>query len=574
VRAGRGPDGRHTTQPNRPRFTQGDAAVRSFSPTHRARPGTLALPTLALTLLLLAPPPAGAQPPGGINPKLNLKEPVPYRVYQRDRDGRADIALVVDEAEGGKDTKVVSATVFNPDNAGMPNPRLEDGKLVGVAAGGPYSVAVMVSVGDPARFQQVTVANVFVGDLWVLAGQSNMEGVGDLIDVAPPNPMVNALGMNGKWARAAEPLHWLVDSPDPVHSGDAEGREKRSAEQHKSRTKGAGLGLPFATAMVAATNVPVGLVTAAHGGTSMGQWDPAKKDEGGKSLYGSMLRQVKLAGGKVKGVLWYQGESDAMNPEAAKGYGKPFADFIAAVRSDFDQPELPFYYVQIGRFIRGGDPKDWNAVQNDQRRLAERVPNTAVVSVIDLELDDGIHVGTQGLKRAGQRLARVALRELFGQVGATSPTLDRVNKGAGNSLVVKLKGVNLGPDRNPGAVAVGGLGGMGGGMGGMAMGPGGMGGGGRGVGMRGPGDAAVVGLKPLRHIAGFSVRKEDGSEIPLIFDAAVGNARDTVSLRLNGAVPSKAFLWYGYGFDPYCNLTDALDMAVPVFGPVPLDELK
>ena len=44
----------------------------------------------------------------------------------------------------------------------------------------------------------------------------------------------------------------------------------------------------------------------------MEQWNPAKKEQGGNSLYGSMLRQVKLAGGKVRGVLWYQGESDAM----------------------------------------------------------------------------------------------------------------------------------------------------------------------------------------------------------------------------------------------------------------------
>ena len=65
-----------------------------------------------------------------------------------------------------------------------------------------------------------SVGPVFVGDLWVLAGQSNMEGVGDLIDVTPPNPRVMLLGMDGKWAQAEEPLHWLVDSPDPVHSGD------------------------------------------------------------------------------------------------------------------------------------------------------------------------------------------------------------------------------------------------------------------------------------------------------------------------------------------------------------------
>jgi sialate O-acetylesterase len=457
---------------------------------------------------------------------------------------------------------------FSSDIQGV---RFDDGKLRNVPTGGPYTIAVTIRVGNASY--QTTVQNVLVGDLWVLAGQSNMEGVGDLVDVTPPDPMVNLLGMNGRWTRAEEPLHWLVDSPDPVHSGNPADRAKRSAEQHRTRTKGASLGLPFAVALVQATHVPIGLVAAAHGGTSMGQWDPKKKGEGGNSLYGSFLRQVTLAGGKVKGVLWYQGESDA-NPEAAKIYPKVFADFIAAVRNDLGQPDLPFYFVQIGRFIRGGDPAPWNAVQEAERRLAESVPNTAVVPAIDLELDDGIHVGTQGHKRIGQRLAKIALRELYGQAGATIPTFDRVNKGPGNTLVVKFKGVNIVPGPASGATS-------------MTMNPGAptvysaprtqgsgmmmnMMGGGRAEGSS-PG---VVGLKPARHIAGFSIRKADGSDIPLIFDAAVGNARDTVILKLNGPVPEKAVLWYGHGYDPFCNLTDGLDMAIPVFGPIPLGDVK
>ena len=106
----------------------------------------------------------------------------------------------------------------------------------------------------------------------------------------------------------------------------------------------------------------------------MEQWNPAKKDEGGNSLYGSMMRQFQLAGGKVKGVLWYQGESDAIGGDAWKSYPQVFSDFIAAVRSDFGQPELPFYFVQIGRFVRAGDPKGWNAVQEAQRRSPSASP--------------------------------------------------------------------------------------------------------------------------------------------------------------------------------------------------------
>src|SRR5262249_40324034 len=66
--------------------------------------------------------------------------------------------------------------------------------------------------------------------------------------------------------------------------------------------------------------------------------------------------------------------------------------------------------------------------------------------------------------------------------------------------------------------------------------------------------------------------KDDGTDIPLIFEAAVGKARDTVILKLSGPVPPRAALWYGYGLNTYCNLTDDLDMGVPVFGPIELDE--
>jgi sialate O-acetylesterase len=93
----------------------------------------------------------------------------------------------------------------------------------------------------------------------------------------------------------------------------------------------------------------------------------------------------------------------------------------------------------------------------------------------------------------------------------------------------------------------------------------------RGVNVR---EASRSGLRPARHVAGFSVRRPDGSEIPLIFEAAVGPTPDSVTLKLIGPIPRGVQLWYGYGLDPYCNLTDGLDMAVPAFGPVALDDLK
>ncbi len=501
---------------------------------------TIRRSAVALGLALaLVPRPATGQP-GGRMFSIGVKSPVRYQVVQRGVSGLADIPIIL--PDDLKDAKVVSASLTLMGSLGGTIARYVDGKLIGVPPGGPYSIQGEIEVrGKENRAFQVDP--VYVGDLWVLAGQSNMQGVGDLqaggaYTVQP----VTSLGMDGKWEAAKEPLHWLVDSPDPVHSGDPATRAERSKEEHRTRTKGAGLGIPFAEALVAETRVPVGLVPCAHGGTSLEQWSPARKGEGGGSLYGSMLRQVKLAGGKVKGVLWYQGESDAMSGGPVAGaYARTFAAFIAAVRDDLGRPDLPFYYVQIGRYVHEGDPKDWNAVQEAQRRLLETVPNTAVVSVVDLELDDAIHVGTAGLRRAGERLAKVALREQYGLLGATTPTLDRVGRGDGGSLVVKFRGVNRT------AYAVSNVG-------------------------RVP--TSTGGLQPLRHVAGFSIRRADGRELPLIYEAAVGPARDTVVLKLAGPVPAGASLFYGWGFDPYCNLTDTLDMAVPAFGPIALEGIE
>jgi len=506
-----------------------------------------------------------AQPTAKDEPKpITITQPVPFQVFQRGSDNLADITIAL--SEGSASNSIVNVTLIPPESPQAQVPAIgwsyADGQLKNVPTGGPYTIQATYPTPNQlgTTFRTENIGPIYVGDLWVLAGQSNMQGVGDLIDVTPPSGRVSLLGMNGKWSRAEEPLHWLVDSPDPVHSGNPADRAARSEAEHRSRTKGAGLGLPFGVVLASATNVPVGLIACAHGGTSMAQWDPAKKGDGGNSLYGSMLHQVKLAGGKVRGVLWYQGEAEA-NAENSKVYPKVFTDFIAAVRSDFDQPDLPFYLVQLGRFANPSDPKFWNSVQETQRLIPEQIPNTAVVAAVDLGLDDGIHIGTPGLKRLGTRLARIALREIFGQAGATTPTLDRVSRLGDRTLVLKFKGVNrLANPRGPQqAQQLSGL---------AIVNP-----------LNGPSSVPVTaqpyeGLQPARHIGGFSIRKPDGTALPLIFDARVGPSQDTVILKLEGPIPEGSQLWYGYGLDPYCNLTDALDMAVPVFGPVALDDVK
>ena len=396
-------------------------------------------------------------------------------------------------------------------------------EISGLSTGGPYVVEFSV---DGNAAASVSVRGILVGDLWILAGQSNMEGVGDLADVEPPSPYVHVLDMANRWHIAEEPLHWLCDSPDSCHCEVSGAMQKRlQAETRKQRTKGAGLGLPFANEMFRQTGVPIGLLACAHGGTSMAQWDPELKELGGGSLYGSMLNRLDAAGGKVAGILWYQGESDA-NPDDVKLFAERFKKLVASVRADCGDSELPFYSVQLGRFVPegggAGDPSAWNAIRELQRRLAEDIAFTAVAPAIDLELDDLIHIGTQGFKRLGKRLAIAALRR-----SNSAPSLPNIE-----ARTVRFDN----PEKTRIRVSYAGVS-----EGGFAL---------------------------NNQVKGFSFHRADGSPYHLIYKAEVDaqNPAD-VLLHLIMPPPDSLRLYYGYGYDPICNLVDKQDLAAPAFGP-------
>jgi hypothetical protein len=96
----------------------------------------------------------------------------------------------------------------------------------------------------------------------------------------------------------------------------------------------------------------------------MDQWSPALKDKGGDSLYGQAIRRAGVVG-PIRGILWYQGESDA-NPRASAVFQEKFENLAAAFRKDLNQPNLPFYYVQIGRHVNSVNMPYWNLVQEGQ----------------------------------------------------------------------------------------------------------------------------------------------------------------------------------------------------------------
>ncbi|MCB0847158.1 MAG: polysaccharide deacetylase family protein, partial [Bacteroidetes bacterium] len=129
------------------------------------------------------------------------------------------------------------------------------------------------------------------------------------------------------------------------------------------------------------------------------------------SLYNAMTAPV-LAQTKIKGVLWYQGESNTGNPA-------PYGDYLKAMIRDYrrlwNKPELPFLYVQLANFMdRDMLPveSNWAELREEQREALE-LPNTAMAVGIDLGEWNDIHPLNK--KDVGLRLALGARALTYGE---------------------------------------------------------------------------------------------------------------------------------------------------------------
>lgn len=390
-------------------------------------------------------------------------------------------------------------------------------RLRGIPAGGPYRLTIEDSRG---RDTVAVIRSFYVGDVWILAGQSNMEGSGGLPSFSKPHRLVRAFSLRREWRRAEDPLHVQFESPDACHHGGRQ-IERASGEQWRARaTVGAGPGVAFGLGRLKATGVPQGLVCAALGGSSLAAWDPAAGD----GLYASMLASARATGQPVAGVLWYQGESDTSEKSSA-GYTENMQRLVAATRRDLRAPRLPWAMVQIARVARAGNGEFWNRVQERQRRLPEVIPHLAVVAAIDLSLDDEIHIGAADQPRVGARLAHAAARLCGGRATKALPALREARRTVSTESDPAPKcGIDVFFDGIEG------------------------------------------GLRSDGEPSGFYLVDAQGAELPFIFKTTLHG--DRARLHVLRLPPTGVRVGYGRGHFPRCNLTDGRDLAVPVFAPV------
>nr|TKS08128.1 putative carbohydrate esterase [Populus alba] len=149
--------------------------------------------------------------------------------------------------------------------------------------------------------------------------------------------------------------------------------------------------------------VVVGLVPCAVGGTAITRWGR------GEVLYENMVKRAKESvedGGEIKGLLWYQGESDTSDIHDAEVYQGNMEKLIENVREDLGLPSLPIVMVAI----ISGDGKYVDKVR-DQHSLRINLPNVVCVDAMGLDLkEDHLHLTTEAQVKLGHMLAEVYLK--------------------------------------------------------------------------------------------------------------------------------------------------------------------
>ncbi|PST82056.1 sialate O-acetylesterase [Pedobacter yulinensis] len=347
--------------------------------------------------------------------------------------------------------------------------------------GGPYQMRV--SGAGSVR----EVKDILIGDVWLCSGQSNMAfqlkaattGKAELQEMKP-NPLLRLLKFEQLAETNAEA--WSDGVLDRVNKLNYFKGEWKTADAAAVGAFSA-VGYYFGKRITEQEQVPVGLIEVAIGGSGIESWidrytsdhdaelvdalanwrqsdfiQPWVRERAGVNLknaaktrqrhpyepcYGFEAGIAKLVGFPISGVLWYQGESSAHNPEA---YAHSFPILVNSWRRQWGY-DFPFYFVQLSSLNR----PSWPYFRDVQRKLAQSVPGTAMA--ITLDLGDSLDVHPRQKQQVGERLALLALKHTYGRnVSASGPVAVKAEQLNGQILISFKEATRL-QTRNGAALA-------------------------------------------------------------------------------------------------------------------------
>lgn len=322
------------------------------------------------------------------------------------------------------------------------------------SAGGPYTLTI-------SDGEKLTLENVLVGEVWFCSGQSNMEmpmkgfrsqpvdGAGEVIMSATPQRQIRMCTI--KRRASLTPLSecegsWLENTPEAVASTSA-------------------TAYWFALKLQEMLGVPIGLLISNWGASTIETWMdretissyfPGEFDL--SFLDGKDLPKLKhqtpctLFNGQVaqlipftfKGIIWYQGESNRYRPEQ---YVRLQKEYVAMMRRLFENPNAPFYYVQIAPYrSEGEDDFTSGYFREAQQKALDVIPHSGMVTTMDLGEFGSIHPRKK--REVGYRLAYHALVGDYGYKGINpvAPSYESVKFEGGKAIVtMKVDAMGLSP---------------------------------------------------------------------------------------------------------------------------------
>ncbi len=274
--------------------------------------------------------------------------------------------------------------------------------LLTIPAGGLYRIETYYRYNKICEKRGDRIFHIGVGDVYVIAGQSNAVGVGKDSVNDPVSDQVHMFRLSGQWDIASHPLHDSTDTRYPL-------------SQEKAQT-GHSPWLNFAKLLNRHLGYPIGLIPATKGGIPLSCWD--RKEDG--AFFENMLAIVGDAGGKVKGVLWSQGCNDSGEEPLRRTYLERFRRVCEDFRQSLGE-DIPILTVQLNKVTCTKDKdlealgRDWAELREAQRRAMHEIPGVYMAPSIDQMVCDGIHNGAMSNLVIGERVANLALHYIYGK---------------------------------------------------------------------------------------------------------------------------------------------------------------
>ena len=299
---------------------------------------------MTLVVAVAAPAASAAAAP---KPSLHLGSPHSYQVFQRDDLDEADIVVSGRAVGLGRHLEVRWGN-----EPWTPFVCRADGAFALRLGARPPGQATLKVRSASRHDVVISRPYVGVGDIYVVAGQSNASGRG-----TSPNrythPVLTAVlfGNDDRWKELLDPVDGAAGQVDRVSADPLAG----------------GSVWPLlATKLMAAEGVPVAFVPCAKGSTPIRMWvADAATPQSHDTLYGSMLRRVRAVGGRVRAVLFWQGEADARRLTSTEAYAAELRSLAAALARDCGAPLVA---AQLGDY----DTPRYSPVGVDAIRLAQQ----------------------------------------------------------------------------------------------------------------------------------------------------------------------------------------------------------